>query len=70
MYRRNVWATAQQVWLRQADWSTCGMNFSLDDLEGQQCYLALDLSKTRDMTAAVAVFPQDDGSVKLWPWLF
>ena len=70
MYRLNVWATAQQVWLRQADWSTCGMNYSLDDLEGQQCYLALDLSKTRDMTAAVAVFPQDDGSVKLWPWFF
>tara|TARA_B100000519_G_scaffold76160_1_gene65581 strand:+ start:974 stop:2614 length:1641 start_codon:yes stop_codon:yes gene_type:complete len=70
MYRLNVWATSTNVWLRQSDWKACGVNYTLDDLEGSDCYLALDLSKTRDMTAAVACFPQDDGSFRFWPWFW
>jgi phage terminase large subunit-like protein len=30
-------------------------------LKGRRCYVGLDLSSTKDLTAAVAVFPDDDG---------
>jgi len=30
-------------------------------LKGRRCYVGLDLSSTRDLTALVAVFPDDDG---------
>ena len=30
-------------------------------LAGRRCYVGLDLSTTTDLTAAVAVFPDDDG---------
>lgn len=30
-------------------------------LRGRSCYVALDLSSTKDLTAMVAVFPDDDG---------
>jgi phage terminase large subunit-like protein len=30
-------------------------------LRGRRCYVGLDLSSTKDLTAAVAVFPDDDG---------
>ena len=30
-------------------------------LKGRHCYVGLDLSSTKDLTAAVAVFPDDDG---------
>lgn len=30
-------------------------------LKGRPCYVGLDLSSTKDLTAAVAVFPDDDG---------
>ena len=31
------------------------------NLKGRRCYVGLDLSSTKDLTAAVAVFPDDDG---------
>ena len=30
-------------------------------LKGRQCYIGMDLSSTKDLTALVAVFPDDDG---------
>jgi len=39
-----------------------------DALKGQRCLAALDLSSTRDMTAAVLWFPREDGSAVLLPW--
>lgn len=70
MYRLNVWSSSTNQWLRASDWKTCGVNYTLDDLEGEDCYIGLDLSKTRDMTAAVACFPQDDGTFRFWPWFW
>jgi phage terminase large subunit-like protein len=30
-------------------------------LKGRRCYVGMDLSSTKDLTALVAVFPDDDG---------
>lgn len=55
-YRLNIWSQSANPWLRQDDWAKCAKAFTLADLKGLPCYLGLDLSKTRDMTAAVFVF--------------
>jgi phage terminase large subunit-like protein len=65
MYRLNVWAQAANPWLKQDDWVNCSRTFTAADLQGQSCWLGLDLSKTRDMTAAVLVFPKGDGFYQL-----
>lgn len=44
--------------------------FDLDELEGSPCWLAVDLSKTHDLTAIVAVWRRDDGSYVTRPWFF
>lgn len=42
----------------------------LDELQGLPCWLAVDLSKTHDLTAIVAVWRRDDGSYVTHPWFF
>ncbi|WP_254509879.1 terminase large subunit [Anatilimnocola floriformis] len=71
MYRLNRWQASANPWLKQDDWSKCARNFSADDLQGMPCWLGLDLSKTRDLTAAVLVFPDADGET-FWqlPYFF
>jgi phage terminase large subunit-like protein len=39
-------------------------------LKGRKCYVGLDLSSTKDLTAAVAVFPGDDGGFDVLPEFF
>jgi phage terminase large subunit-like protein len=59
-YRLNIWAQASNPWLRQEHWKQCAKPFSAADLQGEPCFLGLDLSKTSDTTAAVLAFPGDD----------
>lgn len=68
-YRLNVWCTSETPWLRLDDWQAAAEEFTEDDLAGQECIAALDLAKTRDMTALVLVF--DDGEIiRLLPYLW
>lgn len=75
MYRLNVWQSCVNRWLPAGVWEQCGIEITLPELYGRECTIGLDLSRTRDMTAAVMAFPDydDDGiaSVTLWPhfWL-
>ncbi|MCI0352271.1 MAG: terminase large subunit [Acidobacteriales bacterium] len=65
MYRLNIWAQSANPWLKQDDWQRCAATFSGDDLRGKPCCLGLDLSKTRDMTAAVLVFRDGESYYQL-----
>tara|TARA_R100001594_G_scaffold66443_1_gene100710 strand:+ start:1961 stop:3280 length:1320 start_codon:yes stop_codon:yes gene_type:complete len=60
MYRLNIWSTSASPWLKKIDWDNCREDFNEEDYYGRECILGLDLSRTRDMTAAVLVF--DDGN--------
>lgn len=60
MYRLNIWSASANPWLKQDDWQKCLESFTEKDLEGLPCYLGLDLSRTRDMTAADLIFTDDD----------
>lgn len=59
-YSLNLWAKAASPWLRATDWSSCGDSYNDDDMNGRDCWIGLDLAKTRDMTAGVAVFNPTD----------
>jgi len=60
-YRLNVWQSGSNPWLNSSDWAK-GHDPSVtdDDLAGQPCVAALDLSKTRDFSALVYAFGDDD----------
>jgi phage terminase large subunit-like protein len=73
-YRLNIWVGSTNQWLDTGGWEKGRREFTPEDLRGRACYLGLDLSRTRDMTAAPFVFPwEEDGAevLRVWPlfWL-
>lgn len=73
-YRLNLWVGSTSPWLDVAGWEKGKRAYTLADLAGRDCFLGLDLSRTRDMTAAPLLFPwPEDGPevVRIWPlfWL-
>ena len=46
-----------------AVWKGCCEPVDMDRLNGRPCYAALDLSGSRDLTALVLAFPDEDGVV-------
>lgn len=65
----NQWTEQAKRWLPMRDWDACK---TLDPAEliGRSCYVGLDLASTRDITAAVLVFPMDDGTYATLPHFF
>jgi len=53
------------------EWNDCNLG-PIDDkeLEGRECFGALDLSAARDLTAFVLVFPEEDGRYTVLPRFF
>lgn len=68
-YSLNIWSTSTNPWLRSEDWQACTEPFTRESLAGKRCYAGLDLSKTRDMTALVLVF-RDDDTYRLLPFFW
>jgi phage terminase large subunit-like protein len=60
MYRLNKWIASSNPWIRNADWNNCQSDFSLDQFYGQNVWLGLDLSKTRDMSSLALIFKTDE----------
>lgn len=72
-YRLNRWVGSTNRWLDAAAWERAGRDYALADLAGRECYAGLDLSRTRDMSAFVMVFPwPEDGPevLHVWPMLW
>lgn len=75
----SVWSTGTAPWLSADKWAACydpdcgsllyrdGWQYTpgKKDLSGETCWLGVDLSKSRDFTAAVLVFPSD-GAGEFW----
>ena len=45
------------------DWMACGEQVDPATLYGKRCYVGLDLASTQDLTAVVALFPDQGGAV-------
>lgn len=69
MYRLNIWQNSASPWLKMADWDACRDDFTEEDLEGQDCWAALDLSRTQDMSALVLMF-RHDGGYRVLPYFW
>lgn len=54
----NQWPQQVTRWIRIEDWEAC--KGATPNLAGRQCFPALDLSTTTDITALVLVFPPED----------
>ena len=67
-YRLDV-ATASDVrWILPDKWAACGEK--LRRLDGRQAYVGLDLSSTTDLTCAVYLFPDEDGTFDVLPFFW
>jgi phage terminase large subunit-like protein len=55
----NIWADSASTWIDSKVWSALGHNLTLEDFEGEDCYLGLDLGETGDFSALAIVFNRD-----------
>ncbi|MEP4260256.1 MAG: terminase TerL endonuclease subunit [Rhizobiaceae bacterium] len=56
--------------LAKAEWDANGGAVDYDGLAGRECWGGLDLSQSRDLTAFVLVFPDDQGGFDVVPRFF
>ena len=59
----NQRVSAISRFIHKREWDACSGDVPLGALEGRECYGGLDLGATRDLTAFVLVFPNEDGSL-------
>ena len=55
----NIWIGADEALFSTRQWTLCAdRDLKIEDLEGRECHLALDLASKSDLAALVAVFPE------------
>lgn len=58
----NQWTEQAARWITLSAWDACiDPGVTIEALRGRRCFLGMDLSSTKDLTALVAVFPDDTG---------
>ncbi len=55
----NQWTEQASRWIAMDAWDACRVQSV--SLKGRRCYVGLDLSSTKDLTALVGVFPDETG---------
>jgi phage terminase large subunit-like protein len=60
----NQWTQQVTRWLKIEDWQACADR--MPDLTGRECFPALDMSTTTDITALVLAFPPRDDYEPTW----
>ncbi len=56
----NQWTEQAERWVSMAAWDACRAA-QQERLAGRRCYIGMDLSSTKDLTALIAVFPDENG---------
>lgn len=57
----NQWTEQASRWISMDIWDACAGTVDRAALRGKRCYIGMDLSTTKDLTALAAVFPDDAG---------
>jgi len=57
----NIWTEAETRWLSMEQWARGAVPVDPDALHGRRCFVGVDLSSTKDLSAVVAIFPDDLG---------
>ena len=61
----NVWIGADEQLFSTREWTLCAdRDLRIEDFEGRECHLALDLASRTDLAALVAVFPETRDGVQ------
>lgn len=59
----NLWVGAKAAWMNMLAFELCRKKAqSIDDYEGRECHIAIDLASKIDFTTMTFLFPEDDGS--------
>jgi phage terminase large subunit-like protein len=66
----NQWTEQASRWISLTAWDACRVPIDRAGLRGRRCYIGMDLSSTKDLTALVAVFPDDEGGFDVLPHFF
>ena len=56
----NIWTDSLTAWIPNSDWEKCEGEIDLEKLKGKECWAGLDLASTRDISALVLLFKDDD----------
>lgn len=59
----NLWCDAETVWIPEHYILEASLDVNLDDFEGMDCYVGIDLSSTSDLTSMGCLFPCEDKMV-------
>ena len=65
----NIWTDSVQSWIGHDEWQECYQDFDYKSLEGKMCWGGLDLSTTRDISAFVLLFYENEKFIIL-PFFF
>lgn len=57
----NVWTESEARWLSMAQWDVGAVPVDAEALRGRRCFVGVDLSSTKDLSAVVAIFPDEAG---------
>jgi len=66
----NQWVNSLSGWIPDDEWMQSAGEVNLSELKGKPCYGGLDLAAVEDVCAFVLIFPWEDGSIKVLPYLF
>ena len=66
----NQWTEQEVRFVPMKRWDDCRTDFAEADMIGRPCFAAMDLASTRDVTALVLVFPDDDGGYHVLPYFW
>lgn len=69
-YGLNIWTRGATPALSSVDWQACRREYTAEELTGRECWAGLDLSRTRDMSALVLLFPSEDGTYRTLPYFW
>jgi len=65
----NVWTDSQTAWIGAKEWELCEGDVDLQKLKNKECYVGLDLASTRDISALVLLFKEDEKFI-IVPYFF
>ena len=65
--RCNIWSNGADQWMDYENWKAISCDVPIESFKGCDCYVGLDLSRTRDFTAIVLTFFRDD-KVYIYPF--
>lgn len=63
----DVWCNAGSAWMDMVAWNANKVPITLDELEGCECYIGLDLASKEDITAKVRLFKKGNGTFFVFP---